>query len=55
MRRVKLGLGAGTARIGKHPDGKAEHEGRESVTCYASLKRVRLCNGVCIYLNSRVQ
>ena len=37
---------AGTVRIGKHPDGKTEHEGGDSVTCCASLKQMGLYNGV---------
>lgn len=45
----KLSLGPGMARIGNHPDGIAEQEGRGSETCHASLKQVRLHDGVCIH------
>lgn len=45
-RESKILPQAGTVRIGKHPDGKAEHEGGDSVTWYGSLKQMGLYNGV---------
>lgn len=45
-REYKIMPWSGTFRIGKHPDGKAEHEGGDSVTGYASLKQMGLYNGV---------